>query len=57
MGIQGDVIVGVGLASALLFCVIARSEATWQSLHYAYETGKKPGLALFIDGERDTKKI
>ena len=31
-------------------------EGIGQALHYAYETGKKPGLALFIDGERDTKE-
>lgn len=29
-------------------------EGIGQALHYAYETGKKPGLALFIDGEGDT---
>jgi len=31
-------------------------EGIGQALHYAYETGKKAGLALFIDGERDTKE-
>ena len=31
-------------------------EGIGQALHYAYDTGNKPGLALFIDGKRDTKE-
>jgi len=31
-------------------------EGIGQALHYAYETNKKPGLALFMDDKRDTRE-
>ena len=31
-------------------------EGIGQALHYAYETDKKAGLALFMDGKKDTKE-